>query len=101
MKQFSLLFVCCVSFLMGCGKRLAEDVEPDQAKQALKTALDAWQSGKTNAELEAQQPSILMNESDWTAGARTPRLQDGRERYEKDGRQVRLGGPDQAPRQER
>jgi hypothetical protein len=70
MKPLSFLFLCCVSALAGCGQPVAEAVDPDQAKQALRTALDAWKGGKTSAELEAQQPSIIMNESDWTGGSR-------------------------------
>ncbi|WP_171473110.1 hypothetical protein [Frigoriglobus tundricola] len=49
---------------------MAENVDPDQAKRVLQTALDAWKGGLTSADLEAQQPSIIMNEADWTNGNR-------------------------------
>ncbi len=64
------LLVCGVSFLSGCGNRLPENVEADQAGKALRTALEAWKDGKSQAELEAQQPSIIMNEMDWSSGNR-------------------------------
>lgn len=70
MKSPSVLCVCCVVLLTGCGKQLAENVDPDQAKQALQTALDAWKDGKSNAELGSLQPPIVMNEADWTNGGR-------------------------------
>ena len=49
MKPFSLLFICCASLPIGCGSPVAENVDSDQAKRVLQTALDAWKGGKTNA----------------------------------------------------
>lgn len=70
MKHWILLLACCAGFLTGCGQKFAENVDPDQAGQALRTALDAWKDGKSNSDLQGQTPPIVMNESDWTAGGR-------------------------------
>ena len=88
MKSLSVLCVFYVVLLPGCGKQLAENVDPDQAKQALQTALEAWKSGKSNADLGSLQPPIVMNEADWTNGGR---LLDYKmnEAGSLDGRQVR------------
>jgi len=88
MKPLSLLCVCGVIILAGCGKQLAENVDPDQVRQALQTVLEAWKAGKSNAELGSLHPSIVMNEADWTNGGR---LLDYKmnETGSLDGRQVR------------
>jgi hypothetical protein len=65
MRHCCFLLVCSVSFLSGCGHRNAENVNPDQAGDVLRTALNAWKDGKTRADLEGQQPSIIVNEGDW------------------------------------
>ena len=70
MKPLSLVCICFVIFLAGCGKQVAENVDPEQARQALRTGLDAWKAGKGNAELGSLQPPIVMNEADWTNGGR-------------------------------
>jgi len=70
MRRYWFLFVCFVSFLSGCGHSNAENVNPDQAGEALRTALNAWKEGKTRADLEGQLPSIIMNEGDWDSANR-------------------------------
>jgi hypothetical protein len=65
MRLFWFLTICSIGFLSGCGQQAAENVNPDQAGEALRTALEAWKDGKTRADLEGQRPSIIMNESDW------------------------------------
>jgi hypothetical protein len=61
---------CIVLFLAGCGHRHAENVDSDDAGKSLGVALEAWKGGKTPAELEGQQPSIIMNDMDWAGGAK-------------------------------
>jgi hypothetical protein len=65
MRHSWFLLFCFASFLSGCGHRNVENVNPDQAGEVLRTALGAWKDGKTRADLEGQQPSIIMNEGDW------------------------------------
>ncbi len=54
----------------GCSRWSYEDASPDKAGPALRTALEAWKSGKTPKDLTAQTPSIVMNEGDWEEGKR-------------------------------
>jgi hypothetical protein len=68
MKSYPILLVWFVGLLAGCDRPVTERVNPDQAGDALRTALTAWKDGKTPEELEAQQPSIIMNEEAWRAG---------------------------------
>jgi hypothetical protein len=70
MKPLSLSLLVCVGFLAGCGEPVAPKVDPDEARTALRTALEAWKSGQANSELESLRPPLLMNESDWTGGNR-------------------------------
>lgn len=70
MKRWILPLVGSVIFLTGCGQKLAENVDHDEARQALAAALEAWKLGKSNTDLKAQLPSIVMNEADWTSGGR-------------------------------
>ena len=67
MRHCLVPFLCSVLILLsGCGRRLAENVDVDQAREALRTALGAWKDGKSRADLQEQNPSIIMNESDWS-----------------------------------
>jgi len=86
MKHIVLSSAVCLC-LLGCGQSNA-DVDIDQAGPALRSALEAWKSGKTPADLESQSPSILMNETDWKAGKRLLqfKMDDKGSQY---GRQVR------------
>jgi hypothetical protein len=88
MKPYWILFVWFVGLLSGCGQRVTENVSPDQAGDALRTALTAWKDGKTHEELKAQQPSIILNDTDLDAGKRLLEFQmDSAGKM--DGRQVR------------
>jgi hypothetical protein len=60
----------CLCLLGGCGPKPAENVNPDEAGPALRTALEAWKSGKSQQDLADQVPSIIMNEDDWRTGKR-------------------------------
>ena len=55
----------CLGLVLGCVKGPAESADINQAGPALRTALEAWKSGKSQQELADQQPSIIMNEDDW------------------------------------
>lgn len=56
---------------MGCagGYRNAP-VEPDLARSTLNTALSAWKSGSTVDSLRAQSPEIVVQDTDWSKGAK-------------------------------
>ena len=64
-----VIVLFCVSLLAGCGgEKLADNVNADDAGQALRTAMDAWKAGKSRADLESGSPSIIMNELAWSRG---------------------------------
>lgn len=88
MNRYSLAFVLLAVFAIGCSHSNAENVNPDQAGEALRTALNAWKDGKTPAELEGQQPSIIMNEGDWHSGNLLKEFKMD-EAGQLDGRQIR------------
>jgi len=67
MVLFVTLALCLLS---GCGRKLDPDVDPAEGDKALRTALEAWKSGKSPEDLEKEHPPILMNEDDWRMGKR-------------------------------
>ncbi len=67
-RVISIILV--LGLVPGCGKGPAEPADVDQAGPALRAALEAWKGGKSQQELAAGEPSILMNEDDWRVGKR-------------------------------
>jgi hypothetical protein len=65
-----ILFITLLCWLPGCGGGLGPDADSVTADKALQTALEAWKSGKSPADLEKGRPSIIMNEDDWRMGKR-------------------------------
>src|SRR5579864_1711562 len=62
-----LLLLCSIA---ACHSSLGPDASQPEADKTLQTALEAWKSGKTQADLEKGNPSIIMNEDDWRTGKR-------------------------------
>jgi hypothetical protein len=87
MRRFTLFVTLVICLLPGCRRGLGPDADPVEADRALQTALEAWKSGKSPADLQQQRPSILMNEDDWRAGKRL--LDFTMEKGSLSGRQVR------------
>ena len=57
--------------LVGCGPgdvRPPAPSDPDQAKQALTQALDAWRTGETPESLRKSQPAVIVSDEDWLRG---------------------------------
>lgn len=56
----------------GCSKGppLAAPVEPDKARAALRTTLDAWKAGRAIGSLGQEAPPIVAQDLDWMAGAK-------------------------------
>jgi len=61
-----------VLLLAGCstGPRRAADVEPEKARDALRTALESWKKGDKPAALQQRSPAITVQDMDWESGAR-------------------------------
>lgn len=57
---------------IGCSEP-ADDVRPNVAKETLITALTAWKNGDSPPLLQEKSPAIVVQDMDWTAGAK---LQD-------------------------
>ena len=98
MKRLAIFVALSVCLLQGCGRGLDKDADPEEGVKALQTALGAWKDGKTQAEVEAMTPPILVNDDDWRTGKRL--LEYKVEESGLSGRQVRcrarikLGGKD-------
>lgn len=61
--------LCGIVLLAGCGPAeiyVAGDEE--DAQQVLKTALEAWKSGKKPADLKNENPVMHIGDEDWQAG---------------------------------
>src|SRR5262245_3518086 len=54
--------------LTGCGGSLPPAANPDQAQNALRIALTAWQNGETLEGLKDRWPAINMSDPDWRTG---------------------------------
>jgi hypothetical protein len=87
MKRLTLFIILTLCLLPGCHRTLHADVSPAEADKALQTALEAWRGGKSQADLEKGQPSIIMNEDGWRTGKRLLDFQ--MEKGSLSGRQVR------------
>jgi hypothetical protein len=87
MKYFALTMTLLLLFLSGCNRGLGPEADKGEADRALRTALEAWKSGKPQDELDKGNPSIIMNEDDWRVGKRL--LDFTMEESSLSGRQVR------------
>jgi hypothetical protein len=65
----SVVVLCGLLAALGCGgRRLEPPVEPGEAGDVLRTALDAWKGGAAFGELDRRDPPIYFNEREWEAG---------------------------------
>lgn len=64
-----VLAVCTQNF--GCsGSATSDPVRPDVAKDTLVSALNSWKEGKTAESLRKESTEIVVQDVDWTAGAK-------------------------------
>lgn len=55
----------------GCGdKPVAAPVNPEKARAALRTTLDAWKAGRPIESLSKDDPPIVAQDFDWMAGVK-------------------------------
>ena len=88
MKRMILFVPLTLCLLPGCGRKLAPDADPAAGDKALRTALEAWKSGKSPEDLGKENPPLIMNEDDWRMGKRL--LDFKMEKGSLSGRQVRV-----------
>lgn len=69
-RRFFVLALLVVAGTLsgGCGPKLPPVADPERAKQALQTALEAWKNGDTIESLTKQTPAIYFNEEVWQRG---------------------------------
>ncbi len=54
----------------GCsGRAVSTPVDPERARAALRTTLDAWKRGDTPESLKTASPPIVAQDFDWMGGA--------------------------------
>ncbi len=76
MNKRNTLLPFAVLLVAGCGDpSLQAPAEPTQAREALRTVLDAWQRGDALDSLRSGSPAVRVNEPDWAAGCRLTRYQ--------------------------
>jgi len=82
-----LVFI--LAALPGCKNTLPPAANADEARAALKIALDTWKSGGTSEALTQRTPPIYFNESKWQPDVRliSYAIRHGHEMY---GQSVRL-----------
>lgn len=64
-----VLLTLGTALLAGCESRNPVfEVRPDQARTTLIAALDGWKVGRTIEEMQAEKPSIVVQDVDWMGG---------------------------------
>ncbi len=56
--------------LAGCGQSIATPADPEQTKDAIKIALEAWKKGAAMESLGSNTPPIEFYDARWTKGHR-------------------------------
>lgn len=62
-----LPLLICLS-LVGCSA--SHRVQPDVAEKTLRTTLESWKNGQTAESLQKAAPPIVVQDLDWTGGAK-------------------------------
>jgi hypothetical protein len=63
-----LALVCGLSAVAGCGQGLPPPADPNEARESLRVALDAWQQGAARETLLQRSPPIHLSDEDWKGG---------------------------------
>lgn len=61
------LLAATIGFLAGCSNA-SQPVVPEKAREALRTALDAWKAGEKIESLSVGTPEIVAQDFDWMQG---------------------------------
>jgi hypothetical protein len=68
-----MMLAMAACLFAGCGSKHA--VQPDLAVTTLRTALEGWRSGKTPEAMQQVVPAIVVQDLDWTGGAKLKEFQ--------------------------
>jgi len=68
-KFNSILLLSCLILLLGCSRGNAP-VNVDVAQQTLTSTLEFWKGGETPESVGEQKPAIIVQDVDWTNGAK-------------------------------
>jgi len=66
--SFCAISACCLALNLGCGSSLPTAADPERARDALRTALDAWKNGESSDALQKRSPPIYVRDLDWSDG---------------------------------
>jgi hypothetical protein len=78
MKYLTRIAPLAVFLAAGCGgPSLQAPADPARAREALQSALDAWQRGEPPDSLRVASPAVLVKDPDWSAGYRLARYEIG------------------------
>jgi hypothetical protein len=78
--SLGLLALAVAVAVPGCrGRAQAPPVDPDRAREVLRTALDAWQKGDSADSLRQQWPAITAADPKWQSGHRLLRYEVARD----------------------
>lgn len=58
----------CLFGALGCSRALPAPADPDQARETLVAALDAWKKGEKIETLPERSPPIRVRDDDWMSG---------------------------------
>jgi hypothetical protein len=75
MTKLTRALPLAVLLAAGCGPGLQAPADPERAREALQTVLDAWQRGDRPEALRTASPAVHVNDPDWSAGRRLTRYQ--------------------------
>jgi hypothetical protein len=76
MLRCNFVLAAVLAVLAGCSRNSpSAPADPDRARDALRSSLDAWQQGETPHTLKERRPAIFVVDYEWTGGHRLLRYQ--------------------------
>ncbi|HKB42318.1 MAG TPA: hypothetical protein VKD72_38180 [Gemmataceae bacterium] len=65
-----VLLALGLALMLGCGRSVPPEADPEKARSALASALDAWKNGKPFDALHGASPPVYLNDPQWQQGRR-------------------------------
>lgn len=60
----------CAIVLVGCSSGNPHPVKVDVAQQTLESTMESWKEGKTPDDLKGESPSVVVQDMEWSSGAK-------------------------------